>query len=100
MAKNRTCKVCGIKYSYCPTCYEDKYKPTWMMLYHDDNCRQIWATVSAALSGDMPKDEAVKKLRSLDLTNLESFVPQIRDQIKELLKEQKAPVKAKKVEEE
>ena len=27
--RSRECYLCGAKYSYCPTCSQDKMKPAW-----------------------------------------------------------------------
>lgn len=41
MEKNRTCHLCGKKYSYCPSCYRDKMKPSWYALFCSDQCKDI-----------------------------------------------------------
>lgn len=41
MAKNRTCTLCGKKYSYCPTCSADLEKPSWYALWDSENCMKL-----------------------------------------------------------
>ena len=40
--RQRTCYLCGDKYEYCPTCTQDKFKPTWMVEFHSENCKNIF----------------------------------------------------------
>lgn len=86
MAKKRICVVCGKEYAYCPTCFEDKGKPTWMMSYHDANCRKIWKTLSQMTVGDITEAEALDILLGCDLSNQVNFNPVIKNQITELFK--------------
>ena len=38
----RTCLLCQAQYKYCPYCAEDADKPKWMLLFHDENCANIF----------------------------------------------------------
>lgn len=84
---NRVCVICGTRYSYCPSgCAEDKGKPSWMTVFHDDNCRNIYYTCANYEIGHYgTKDQAKKKLKKLDLSNQENFNPVIKDWIDDIM---------------
>lgn len=82
---NKKCIVCGKRYSYCPTCTQDKFKPVWMSLYHDSNCKDIWQTLCAESVGHMTAQEAAEKLRTLDLSNMSAFKENVQNHIQRLL---------------
>ena len=43
MAKrDRKCYLCGTSYKYCPTCSQDRMKPSWMAEFHEENCKNIF----------------------------------------------------------
>lgn len=92
MAHKRICVVCGKEYEYCPTCGADRQKPSWMMSYHDNNCRMIWKVLSAVGAGQISKDEAAKQLNSLN-TDIE-LKSNIRDHINKIFEKpyKEAPV--------
>ena len=87
---NKTCIVCGTKYSYCPFCTQDKYKPTWMSSYHDANCKDVWRTLCAESTGHITKEEAVAKLKTLDLSNISNFKESVQNHIHRLLSSEEA----------
>ena len=80
----RTCVVCGEVYNYCPrSCNCNKY-PVWHILYHDDNCHDIWTTITADydIHG---KEYAANKLKTLDISGLDHFRSDVQDKIKMIL---------------
>lgn len=79
MAKknNRKCVCCGLEYRYCNTCAEDVGKPQWYAIYHDENCRGIFKTVSDYLGNTITKEEAKVKLDACDLSKKEDLKPSI-----------------------
>ena len=93
MAKkmNRKCIMCGAEYSYCPKCGKDVDKPTWMNLFNDENCNEIYTIVTQFRDGYIDKDVAVERLSKCDIgvVNNESF--------KKLINEINKPNKIKKV---
>ena len=63
---NRTCCICRTPYTYCYNCNEDKNKPMWMTVFHDDNCRKIYYTCSNYEVGHYgTKEEAKEKLETI-----------------------------------
>lgn len=64
----RTCLVCQQEYEYCMHCDKFAKLPKWMMLFHDDNCREIFNTMSAYENAEISKDEAKARLNACDFT--------------------------------
>ena len=85
----RTCAVCGTTYSYCPTCERDRFKPSWYMTFHDENCREIWRVLSSYGCELISAEECAKQLEACDLSKKNSFAPAIKDQIEKILPQNK-----------
>ena len=109
MATNRTCHVCGKRYYYCSSsnCEQSKNKPRWMVMFDEENCKQIWDATSERFfkintaknrkdKGEISEDEFLKisceatkdaaiLLKCLDLSEIEGFVPQVKKDIEEIL---------------
>ncbi len=79
--ENRKCIVCSKKYSYCPSCEEDKNKEPWHVLYCSDNCKTIFETASDFLEKAISKEAAKEKFDKCDLTNKIDFHHKISDAI-------------------
>lgn len=71
--RNRECYLCGTGYKYCPTCSEDKIKPTWMAEFHSEDCVKIFAICTDFNIGKMSKEEARKALDACNLSNKLNF---------------------------
>ena len=109
MANNRTCHVCGKRYYFCSSynCEQSRDKPRWMVMFDEENCKQIWDATSERFfkvnaannrlaKGEITSDECSKQiskatkdaailLKCLDLSHLETFVPQVKKDIEEIL---------------
>ena len=90
--RTRECRVCGQKYEYCPTCSQDKYKPTWMVEFHNSNCKTIWDTCTRFNMELISKEEAQTIMLECDLSNQEGFAEFIKDDIVKILAEDPKPV--------
>lgn len=67
---NRTCKVCGKTYHYCPTCPRDSDKPAWMTRFDSSTCKQLWDILVANGNGESTDQETVQKLNQLNYKSL------------------------------
>ncbi len=85
MRDERTCVICGEHYSYCPNCVDYNNQPRWRFLFHDKNCHDIYGVLNDYGASVITKDQARAKLRTLDLTNLNAFRKDFRDQINEIM---------------
>ena len=65
---NRKCICCSTEYRYCNTCSEDRTKPVWYTIYHNENCKDIFNTASDYLAGAITKEEARQKFDTCDLS--------------------------------
>lgn len=81
---NRTCKVCGKRYYYCPSCPDDT-RPSWYCMFHDENCKNIFQILTDSFLNKIPKYTAKKQLEKCNLSNISSFDPDIQEQIKDIL---------------
>ena len=84
--QNKICKVCGTKYSFCPSCSgtlaADKYKS----MFCSENCRNIFYTCSRYNVGAIDKNKAKSILSDLDLSNRSNFSEKIKSDIANILK--------------
>ena len=88
--KLRKCIVCGKEYEYCNRCSSHAAKPTWMALYHDDNCRSIMNIATEYMAGNLTKADAKSQLDNCDLTNKKSFKESVVKAINEICATKKA----------
>ena len=86
----RTCVVCGAEYIYCNSCREHASKPSWMALYHDDNCRSIMNIATEFMAGNITKADAKSELDKCDLTNKKNFKESVVKAINEIYGTKKA----------
>lgn len=101
MANNRTCKVCGKKYSYCPTCGEDLFKPSWMTLFCSANCYDTFITLSNFSNKKITENDARKELSKLNLDNItnETMKLQIQELFQKTVRAESESVIEKETEE-
>ena len=97
MRKVRECYLCGEKYSYCPSCFQDRYKPAWMADFHSESCKNIFKICTDFNFGSITKHEAQVALEQCDLSNKENFKSYVQLDLENIfaVEEQIAPVKAK-----
>lgn len=81
---NRTCVICGKKYSYCPNCGADANKPTWYFVFCGENCKDIYNICTDWRDGIITKEEASEKISKLDISNISDFADATKKQIEEL----------------
>lgn len=82
--KTRSCIVCGVEYTYCNNCREYASKPSWMSLYHDNNCRNIMNIATEYMAGNLAKADAKSGLDKCDLTNKKKFKESVIKAIDEI----------------
>lgn len=71
--RNRSCYLCGESYQYCPTCSQDRMKPSYMSEFHSENCKNIFDICTRFNMGMTSKSEAQAALNACDLSNKENF---------------------------
>ena len=88
--KTRQCIVCGVEYTYCNSCKEHASRPTWMAIYHDENCRNIMNISTEYMAGNLTKADAKSELDKCDLTNKKNFKESVIKAVNEIYTAKKA----------
>ena len=85
---NAKCSICGKDYYLCVSCRDSIGVNPWKI--HCDTAAhyQVHQVVHGFSNGIYTKDEAKKKLKNVDLRDLEEFRPHIKDIVKGILKEE------------
>lgn len=86
--RTRKCYLCGEIYEYCPTCSQDKTKPTWMIEFHNENCKKIFDICTRFNMELLTKDEAQAALEKCDLSNQENFKDYVQTDIANIFAEE------------
>lgn len=81
----RICNVCQTSYNFCPHCDEDRGKPGWMIMFHDQNCHDIFNILQKHYLKTYTTEEAAELLKKCDLSKKEQFVPAIRKDLDAIL---------------
>ena len=74
MASNRKCICCGEKYQYCPSCGNDRLKPTWYSSFCSETCKDLWKTLSEYSMEFINKSEAIELIDALPLKDKSKYV--------------------------
>ena len=95
--RTRECYLCGEIYHYCPTCTQDKNKPTWMIEFHNEDCKTIFDICTRFNMELLTKEEAQEALSKCDLSNKAKFKDFVKKDLKNILTEKKPAPTAEKV---
>lgn len=96
--KTRECYLCGEVYHYCPTCSQDRMKPSWMAEFHDENCKNIFDICTRFNMQLMTKEDAQKALEACDLSNKDHFKSYVQRDLVNIFAEETQPKRGKRVE--
>lgn len=97
MAKK--CKVCGTSYEYCPSCSRDALKPNWMLMFHNENCKNIFETLQKHFIGEYSDEKANEVLSKLNLSVKDKMDEEMKKQLQYILDRKKIvnrPIKSNK----
>ena len=83
---NRTCKVCGEQYYFCPTCAKAPVSEKYKTMFCSKNCYDIFYTLSRLAVGTINKSEAKEIFYSLDLSKQNKFSESIKNDVDEIMK--------------
>jgi arsenate reductase-like glutaredoxin family protein len=81
---NAHCSICGNGYHLCLTCQGSKINP-WRSIVDSVEHYKIFIVIRDYENKYIDKDEANKLLSQCDLTELDNFIPEIKDKIKEIM---------------
>ena len=84
---NATCKICGKSYYACMSCADAMKVHPWKVFTDTSEHYKIFQVVRGLSTGVYTKEEAKEKFKNINIEDVESFRPHIRDIIKDVLKE-------------
>lgn len=84
MSYKRSCLMCGTEYEYCPYCRQFERQPKWRTLFDREECKNLHDVTSKYLVKDLSKEEAMKKLSSINLKDIK-IKPQAQKVIDEIM---------------
>lgn len=94
---NKICIICNKEYHYCPSCHQDKNKPSWYAIFDGENCKSIYDVCTEYRDGVIDKKVAYERITKLDITDIEDFTESTKAQIKDILAYKRDVVKAEAV---
>lgn len=99
---NKTCKVCGTEYSYCPSCGHSD--ATWKQLVDTEECNQIWTILSRNGVGLTSAQETLDALAGIKMPvnlepNIQAHIDRLKAEVKPVIKKIETPVVVSKSEE-
>lgn len=85
---NATCSICGRGYHVCLSCRDSVQLAPWKI--HTDTAEhyKVYQVIRGYSTGVYNKDEFKNKLKSINLEDVDSFRPHIKQIIKDALKEE------------
>lgn len=85
---NATCSICGNSYHLCVSCRDSIQLTPWKM--HTDTAEhyKVYQAIRGYSTGVYTKDELKIKLKTIDLSDLNSFRPHIKSLIEDVLREE------------
>lgn len=86
--KNRSCPICGKSYHACSSCENIRSFQPWRTITDTRSCYKIFLILNGCRKGSLHSAEAQKQLKSCDLSQLDSFVPHIRETIQNILEKE------------
>ncbi|MCI8485215.1 MAG: hypothetical protein HFH41_12900 [Lachnospiraceae bacterium] len=82
---NAVCTVCGKKYHVCQSCQNTGSFVSWRTIADSPACYKIFQILSSHTNRRINEQEAKGLLLECDLTELDTFLPDIRKNIRTLL---------------
>lgn len=89
---NATCSICGKDYYMCMSCKDSIELHPFKRFTDTSEHYKVFQVVRGFSTGVYSKDEAKEKFKNIDLSDLESFRPHIKNIIKDILREEKPAI--------
>lgn len=86
--RQRECYLCGESYKYCPTCSQDRTKPSWMAEFHSEDCMTIFDVCTRFNMGMISNTEAQEELNACDLSNKANFKSYVQKDLENIFAEE------------
>ena len=91
---NAKCSICGKDYYKCVSCKDAMALSPWKAFCDTAEHYKVHQLIRAYNSNVYTKDEAKDKLKNIDLSDVDTFKPNIKQIVKDILKEDKIVVEA------
>ena len=89
---NAYCAICGNPYHVCMSCLDSMRLSPWKIHTDTSEHFKVYQVIHGFTGNVYNKDEAKGKLKNIDLSDLNTFKPHIKQIIKDILKEEKPVV--------
>lgn len=89
---NAVCSICGKEYHVCLSCHDSIKVNPWKVFTDTSEHYKVFQVVRGLSTKVYTKEEARDKLKNINLEDLESYMPNIKKTIKDVLKEEKPVV--------
>lgn len=86
---NATCSICGKKYHKCVSCKSQLASAPWKIYTDTSEHYKIFQVIRGFNNGVYTKDEARERLKSIDLSDLNTLRDHIKKIIKDIMREDK-----------
>ena len=90
---NATCSICGKEYYACLSCRDALKSNPWKIHTDTSEHYKVYQIIHGLSTKVYTKDEARTKLKNVNINDMESFRPHIKEIVKDILKENKPIVK-------
>lgn len=90
---NATCSICGKEYYACLSCRDSLKANPWKIHTDTSEHYKVYQIIHGLSTKVYTKDEARIKLKNVNLNDMESFRPHIKEIVKDILKENKPVIK-------
>ena len=90
---NAVCSICGKEYHVCLSCHDSIKVNPWKVFTDTSEHYKVFQVVRGLSTKVYTKEEARDKLKNINLEDLESYMPNIKKTIKDVLKEEEHVVK-------
>lgn len=85
---NHTCAICGTKYHFCMDCGQAKTFTPWRTIVDTVEHYKIFMIISDYTNKHIDKAEAKEQLGKINLSELNDFVPEIKNVINTIMTEE------------
>ena len=89
---NATCSICGKQYHLCVSCKDEMMSTPWKVHTDTSEHFKVYQILHGYSTGVYTKEEAKVRFERVDLSDINSFRPNIKNIIKGILKENKKVV--------
>ena len=90
---NAKCSICGRDYYLCLSCKDKMSAHPWKIFCDTSAHYQVFQVIRGYNTDVYTKDEARIKLKNINIEDIEDFKPNIKEIIKDILKEEKPVIK-------